>query len=52
MSSEFSAYPEEREVLVQDGLEYRVTAVSQERTSGDQDAESYVLVHMVYPAGK
>lgn len=47
MSSDYTAFPHEREVLVQDGLQYKV--LGQENKYDADSDKRYVIVEMEYP---
>ena len=48
MGEGFSAYPEEEEVLLQDGLQYSIGAITEEFT--DDTKERFFFVELKYPA--
>ena len=48
MGEGFTAYPEEDEVLLQDGLEYSLNGVTEQFT--EDTNEKYFIVNLKYPA--
>ena len=49
MSSDYTAYPGEDEVLIQDGLEYSIKNVEKVNVDGQGDT-FYNLITLQYPA--
>lgn len=50
----FTAHPEEQEILVQDGLDYKIVSVQKSRVTLEDSTESIPLtkVKLIYPIPK
>ena len=48
MTKGYSAYPEEDEVLIQDGLMYTITGIKKQRFK-DKIQQEYYLISLQYP---
>ncbi len=48
LSSGYSAYPEEEEVIIQDGLKYKV--INNTDNFDEEKQMSYKLIELVFPA--
>ena len=48
LTKEYTSYPGEKEVLIQDGLEYRVI----QKITKEHDGKPYELIKLEYPPGK
>ena len=52
MTKEYTAFPDEDEILIQDGLSYRITDIRQKYNNDYKPNALYYQITLKYPVGK